>query len=77
MILVAGSWGWGDDRGYGGGGGAGGRVAGWIPADLIPAVAAEVPDHWDDFVNLYRKFTPRIMALLVYDELHVDEELTS
>jgi hypothetical protein len=48
---------------------------GRVPADLIPAVAAEVPDHWDDFANLYRKLTPRIMALLVYDELHVDEEL--
>ena len=48
---------------------------GWIAADLIPAVAAEVPDHWGDFAGLYRKLTPRIMALLVYDELHVDEEL--
>lgn len=48
---------------------------GGVPADLIPSVAAEVPDHWGDFANLYRKLTPRIMALLVYDELHVDEEL--
>ncbi|WP_405064492.1 hypothetical protein OG474_23325 [Kribbella sp. NBC_01505] len=48
---------------------------GRIPADLIAPVAAEVPDHWGDFTGLYRKLTPRIMALLVYDELHVDEEL--
>lgn len=48
---------------------------GAVPADLIPSVAVEVPDHWGDFANLYRKLTPRIMALLVYDELHVDEEL--
>lgn len=52
----------------------GGPVEG-IPADLVPSFAAEVSDHWGDFANLYRKLAPRIMALLVYDELHVDEEL--
>jgi hypothetical protein len=46
-----------------------------IPGDLLTAVAAEVPSHWDDFANLYRKLTPRIMALLVHDDLHIDEEL--
>jgi hypothetical protein len=43
-----------------------------VPYDLLSAVAAEVPDHWDDFANLYRKLTPRIMALLVYGDLHRD-----
>jgi hypothetical protein len=46
-----------------------------IPGDLLSTVAAEVPSHWDDFANLYRKLTPRIMTLLVHDELHIAEEL--
>lgn len=46
-----------------------------VPGDLVSAVASEVPDHWDDFVNLYRKLTPRIMALLVYGDLHIDIQL--
>jgi hypothetical protein len=50
-------------------------VVGGVAADLVPRVAAEVSDHFGDFANLYRKLTPRIMALLVYDELHVAEEL--
>jgi hypothetical protein len=48
---------------------------GAIPSDLVSRAAFEGPDHWDDFANLYRKLTPRIMAPLVRDEFHVDEEL--
>jgi hypothetical protein len=48
---------------------------GAIPRDLLLRAAFEGPDHWGDFVNLYRKLTPRIMALLVYDDLYVNEEL--
>ena len=33
-----------------------------IPADLLSSVAFDGPDHWDDFANLYKKLTPRIMA---------------
>lgn len=46
-----------------------------IPDKLLVSVAMEVPDHFDDFANLYRKITPRVMALLVRDELHVDADL--
>jgi hypothetical protein len=46
-----------------------------IPSDLLAIAAFEGPDHWDDFANLYKKLTPRIMASLVHDTLHVDEEL--
>ncbi|MET9274215.1 hypothetical protein [Kribbella sp. NPDC003557] len=46
-----------------------------IPRDLLSRAAFEGPDHWGDYVNLYRKLTPRIMALLVHDELHVHDEL--
>lgn len=45
-----------------------------VPEDLLVAAAAEVSDHWGDFANLYRKLTPRIMALLVHDDLHIDPE---
>lgn len=48
---------------------------GAMPADLLSSVAFDGPDHWDDFGNLYRKLTPRIMASLVHDTLHVDEDL--
>lgn len=48
-----------------------------IPSHLLPSVALEVPDHFGDFGNLYKKLTPRIMALLVHDDLHVDEELVA
>jgi hypothetical protein len=46
-----------------------------VPGDLVSRVAAEVPDHWDDFANLYRKLTPRIMALLANGDLHWDVQL--
>ena len=46
-----------------------------ISDDLIPAVAAEGPDHWDDFPRLYRRLVPRIVRPMVTGELHVDEEL--
>ncbi|MGW7679192.1 hypothetical protein ACWGID_00535 [Kribbella sp. NPDC054772] len=50
---------------------------GAIPEELLASVAREVPDHWGDFANLYRKLTPRLLALLVHDDLHVDEELVA
>ncbi|MEE6264114.1 MULTISPECIES: hypothetical protein [Streptomyces] len=43
-----------------------------IPDDLIPHVAHEVPSHWDDFPGLYRRVTPRIVRLLVADQLLSD-----
>ncbi|WP_405899839.1 hypothetical protein OG242_22325 [Streptomyces sp. NBC_00727] len=46
-----------------------------ISEDLVASVAAEVPDHWDDFPRLYRRLAPRIVRLLVTGRLHVDEEL--
>lgn len=46
-----------------------------VPEDLIPHVAGEVPDHWDDFPALYRRMTPRIVRLLVTGRLHVDHGL--
>ncbi|MFI6829054.1 hypothetical protein ACIBG5_18250 [Kribbella sp. NPDC050241] len=46
-----------------------------FPQSLLTSVAMEVPDHFDDYANLYRKVTPRVMALMVRDELHVDENL--
>jgi hypothetical protein len=46
-----------------------------VPEDLIPLVAAEVTDHWDDFPALYRRMTPRIVRLLVTGRLHVDHGL--
>lgn len=46
-----------------------------VPEDLIPAVAAEPADHWDDFPGLYRRMTPRIVRLLATDRLHVDHGL--
>ncbi|MFI7059365.1 hypothetical protein ACIBL3_00100 [Kribbella sp. NPDC050124] len=50
---------------------------GGIPEELVARAAFEGPDHWDDFANVYRKLTPRLMALMVYDELHLDEELVA
>ena len=47
----------------------------WVPEDLIPHVAAEVADHWDDFPALYRRMTPRIVRLLATGRLHVDHGL--
>src|SRR5215469_10459887 len=41
-----------------------------VPEDLIPHVATEVPDHWDDFAALYRRMTPRIVRLLVTGRVH-------
>ncbi|MEU5821270.1 hypothetical protein [Streptomyces sp. NPDC047803] len=46
-----------------------------ISENLIPAVAAEGPDHWDDFPRLYRRLVPRIVRPLVTGRLHTDAEL--
>lgn len=46
-----------------------------VPEDLIPHVAAESIDHWDDFPALYRRMTPRIVRVLVTGRLHVDHGL--
>ncbi|MFJ3791459.1 hypothetical protein [Kitasatospora sp. NPDC090091] len=48
-----------------------------VPGDLIPAVAAESTDHWDDFAALYRRMTPRIIRLLTTGQLHVDHGLVA
>ncbi|KOX03318.1 hypothetical protein ADK65_07075 [Streptomyces sp. NRRL B-1140] len=48
---------------------------GLISDDLVSAVAAEVPSHWDDFPRLYRRLTPRIIRAAVTGRLHVDENL--
>lgn len=52
-----------------------GGPAGQVPEDLIPHVAAEVTDHWDDFPALYRRMTPRIVRSLTMGRLHVDHGL--
>ncbi|MFJ7334273.1 hypothetical protein ACIQU3_20740 [Streptomyces sp. NPDC101110] len=46
-----------------------------ISDDLVSAVAAEVPSHWDDFPRLYRRLTPRIVRPAVTGRLHIDENL--
>lgn len=46
-----------------------------IADDLLCAVAAEVPSHWDDFPRLYRRLTPPIIRRVVTGRLHVDENL--
>ena len=46
-----------------------------VPEDLIPHVAAEATDHWDDFPAVYRRMTPRIIRRLVTGQLHVDHGL--
>lgn len=46
-----------------------------IPAKLVTKAAFDGPDHWDDFANLYRKLSPRLMALLVRGELDLHPEL--
>ncbi|MEU3937593.1 hypothetical protein AB0E85_37020 [Streptomyces sp. NPDC029044] len=46
-----------------------------ISDDLLCAVAAEVPSHWDDFPRLYRRLAPRIIRSAVTGRLHVDENL--
>jgi hypothetical protein len=46
-----------------------------VPEDLIPHVAAETTDHWDDFPALYRRMTPRIVRLLATGRLHLDHGL--
>jgi hypothetical protein len=46
-----------------------------IPDDLVSAVAAKAPDHWDDFPRLYRRLVPRIVRPVVAGRFHVDEEL--
>ncbi|MFB7473594.1 hypothetical protein [Kitasatospora sp. NPDC056184] len=48
-----------------------------VPDELVPSVAAEVADHWDDFAALYRRMTPRIVRLLVTGRLHVDHGLVA
>ena len=48
-----------------------------VPEDLIPHVAAEAIDHWDDFPALYRRMTPRIVRLLATGRLHVDHGLVA
>jgi hypothetical protein len=48
-----------------------------VPEDLIPHVAAEAVDHWDHFLALYRRMTPRIVRLLVAGRLHVDHGLVA
>ncbi|QDY76799.1 hypothetical protein [Streptomyces qinzhouensis] len=46
-----------------------------ISDDLLSHVASEGPDHWDNPSRLYRRLVPRIVRLLVTDQLHIDEEL--
>lgn len=46
-----------------------------VPEDLIAHVAAEEPDHWDDFPGLYRRMTPRIVRRLATGHLHIDHGL--
>ncbi|MGX1128217.1 hypothetical protein RKD49_000407 [Streptomyces glaucescens] len=46
-----------------------------ISDDLLAAVAAETPDHWDDFPRLYRRLTPLVVRSVVTGTLHVDEDL--
>ncbi|MFJ4539778.1 hypothetical protein ACIP39_27995 [Streptomyces tibetensis] len=46
-----------------------------ISDDLVSAVAAEAPSHWDDFPRLYRRLTPRVIRAAVTGRLHVDENL--
>jgi len=48
-----------------------------VPEDLIPHVAAEVIDHWDDFPALYRRMTPRIVRPLTTGRLHIDHGLVA
>jgi hypothetical protein len=48
---------------------------GLIADNLLSAVAAEVPSHWDDFPRLYRRLAPRIIRSAVTGRLHVDENL--
>ena len=48
-----------------------------VPLGLLSSIAFEVPDHWDDFPGIYRKFTPAILRALVHDRLHIDEELVA
>jgi hypothetical protein len=48
-----------------------------VPEDLIPLVAAEVTDHWDDFPTLYRRMTPRIVRLLATGRLHGNHGLVA
>ena len=48
-----------------------------VPYSLVASVAAEGFDHWADPVGLYKRMTPRIIGLLMTDELHVDEALVA
>ncbi|MFH8610869.1 hypothetical protein ACH4D5_25675 [Streptomyces sp. NPDC018029] len=40
-----------------------------VPEDLIPYVAHEATNHWDDFPGLYRRLTPRIVRALTEGRL--------
>ncbi|MFD5425193.1 hypothetical protein [Streptomyces sp. NPDC127084] len=40
-----------------------------VPDQLVSSFAHETPDHWDDFRGLYRRLAPRIIRLLIADEL--------
>ncbi|MFK4066900.1 hypothetical protein [Streptomyces sp. NPDC029674] len=40
-----------------------------VPEDLIPHVAHEATNHWDDFPGLYRRLTPRIVRALTEGRL--------
>ncbi|MGW3413943.1 hypothetical protein [Streptomyces sp. NPDC000888] len=40
-----------------------------VPERLISSVAYKTPGHWDDFPGLYRRLTPRIVRLLIADQL--------
>ncbi|GHF36487.1 hypothetical protein [Streptomyces morookaense] len=40
-----------------------------VPEQLVFSVACTTPDHWDDFPALYRRLTPRIVRLLIDDQL--------
>ncbi|MGW0731178.1 hypothetical protein [Streptomyces sp. NPDC002851] len=48
-----------------------------VPDELIPSVAAQSTDHWDDFPALYRRMTPRIVRLLVTGRQHIDHGLVA
>lgn len=48
-----------------------------VPEELLPSVAAQSTDHWDDFPALYRRMTPRIVRLLATGRLHVDHGLVA
>ncbi|PKV89994.1 hypothetical protein [Streptomyces sp. TLI_146] len=40
-----------------------------VPDQLLFSVALKTPDHWDNFPGLYRRLMPRIVHLLIADQL--------